>query len=360
MGKHDLLASEMSAGPRGGLLGVLDGIAVIQSRGECAVLGVVVATAGSTYQKPGALVLLDRSGLRSGVISGGCLEPELEARAREVLGAGAAQLSEFDTRNDADRIFGSGTGCRGHLSLLLLPLPPTSPLAQALRALANSSTSLELLLDTCGDQIGRGVAHLKNESWRWNRNGEPLAQESTRIEPPVEAERVNVRIAAPPRLLLLGAGPETPTLVALARRLGWHLTVVEHRGRWRAFAAGADRCVALAPAAAASALATECPDAVVAMSHNYALDMQHLEFCAQRHVAYIGLLGPPARRDALLAELGESLAAQLRARLHAPVGLDLGGSGPEAIALAIAAELQGHFARRAAVPPAAIGDADGR
>jgi xanthine dehydrogenase accessory factor len=50
------------------------------------------------------------------------------------------------------------------------------------------------------------------------------------------------------------------------------------------------------------------------------------------------LLGPPARRDRLLTELG-ALAAGLRPRLHAPVGLPLGGRAPESIALAIIAEL---------------------
>jgi xanthine dehydrogenase accessory factor len=69
-----------------------------------------------------------------------------------------------------------------------------------------------------------------------------------------------------------------------------------------------------------------------------------LRFCADGP-AYVGLLGPIARRDALLAELGAA-AERLRPRLHAPVGLDLGGSGPEAIALAIAAELQQVFAKR--------------
>jgi xanthine dehydrogenase accessory factor len=79
------------------------------------------------------------------------------------------------------------------------------------------------------------------------------------------------------------------------------------------------------------------------MSHNFGIDAQHLHFCARSDVGYIGLLGPPARRDALLTELGAD-ADRLRGRLHAPVGLDLGGSGAEAIALAIAAELQQHFA----------------
>jgi len=157
-----------------------------------------------------------------------------------------------------------------------------------------------------------------------------------------------VRIAPPPRLLLLGAGPETPPLLDFMRHFGWFVTVVEHRGRWSAFADAelADTVLALPPSAAIEALATERVDAAIAMSHNYAIDAQYLRFCAQRAIAYVGLLGPPARRDALLAELGAD-ADRLRPRLHAPVGLDLGGSGPEPIALAIVAELQRFFANMA-------------
>jgi xanthine dehydrogenase accessory factor len=154
-------------------------------------------------------------------------------------------------------------------------------------------------------------------------------------------------IPPPPRVLLLGAGPETPALLDFMRHFGWFVTVVEHRGRWSAFAKAerADVVLGLPPSAAIGALAAERFDAAIAMSHNYAIDALYLRFCAHSAVAYVGLLGPPARRDALLAELGVD-ADLLRSRLHAPVGLDLGGSGPEAIALAIVAELQQFFANR--------------
>jgi xanthine dehydrogenase accessory factor len=125
--------------------------------------------------------------------------------------------------------------------------------------------------------------------------------------------------------------------------------VVEHRGRWAAFAQAAqvDSLLDLAPESAASALAEEHADAVVLMSHNYAIDLQYLRFCAHNAIDYVGLLGPSARRDALLDELGAADTQRLKPRLHAPVGLDLGGHGAEAIALAIAAELQHYFSARA-------------
>jgi len=79
---------------------------------------------------------------------------------------------------------------------------------------------------------------------------------------------------------------------------------------------------------------------VLVMNHNYELDARCLRLLAESSAGYVGLLGPPARRDALLTEIGDIAATQLEPRLYAPVGLRLGGEGPEAIALAIAAQLQ--------------------
>ena len=83
------------------------------------------------------------------------------------------------------------------------------------------------------------------------------------------------------------------------------------------------------------------------MNHHFELDARALQALAAASIPYLGLLGPVARRDELLAEIGDALGARLRDRLHAPVGLPLGGEGAEAIAIAIAAELQQTFARTA-------------
>ncbi len=291
-------------------------------------------------------MLLDRRGLRHGVISGGCLEPELECRAQATFASGRAALVEFDTRADEDLVFGSGTGCRGRVHLLLLPQPVGAPLTQALREAACGGAVLHLALTLNGDESGAGFAHRAPNStatqhqWHWDARGVASAA-------PVGAADLLVQIAPPPRIVLLGAGPETPLLLEFMRRFGWFVDVVEHRQRWIAYARGAavDNFRDLPPAAAAAQLQQHSFDAAIIMSHNFTIDAQHLRFCARSAIPYVCLLGPPARRDAVLAELGIDADA-LRARLHAPVGLDLGGSGPEAIALAIIAELQQFLAAR--------------
>jgi xanthine dehydrogenase accessory factor len=154
-----------------------------------------------------------------------------------------------------------------------------------------------------------------------------------------------VRLRPPPLLLLLGAGPEAPSLLRIARTLGWFAWVADHRdGLLTPDRLGeADRRVHGRPAAALAALAGQPVDAVVVMTHLAEHDLEALRALSARDAAYVGLLGPPARRDELLARLTEEERAALAGRLHAPVGLPLGGEGPEAIALAIAADLQQAF-----------------
>jgi xanthine dehydrogenase accessory factor len=351
--------NDLPATTRAGLRGLLECLDTLHARAASGLLGIVVATEGSTYQKPGALIALDAAArLVHGVISGGCLEPELERRARDVVTAGSAAVVDFDTRSDEDLVFGSGTGCRGRVHLLLLPQPPQAPLAAALRSALDAGVALDIELAVAGASAGAGSARLAPagtatvttmgqlsvtadpDSWHWDARGF--------ASPGPGATDVHLRIAPPPRIALLGAGPESPPLLAAMRRLGWSTTLVEHRQRWAAFAhvEPVDDEIASPPVVAAAALAQRRFDAAIVMSHNYTLDAQQLRFCAAQPIGYVGLLGPPARRDALLAELGD-VADALRPRLRAPVGLDLGGSGPEAIALAIVAELQQYFARRA-------------
>lgn len=336
----------------GGLPGLVAALDAIHAVGETAVLAIVVATEGSTYQKPGALILLDRSGVQHGVISGGCLEPEIEALATDVLIGSHARWVDFDTRSDEDLTFGSGTGCRGRVRLVLLPQPPQAPLSRALVAVAKSGRVLDIVLNIAGGNVGSGCASLvvtgeesARHEWRWGVDG--IASSPIAANFVEDAGSVRITVARPQSVLLLGAGPETPVLLSIARHFGWIARVAEHRQRWRKFAADVspEYIVELAPQAAAEGWRREHFDAILLMSHNYHLDLQALRLCAQLDVGYIGLLGPAARRDALLADLDAADVEHLRPRLHAPVGLALGGSGPAPIALAIAAELQQYFAR---------------
>jgi xanthine dehydrogenase accessory factor len=338
---------DTTAPPLGGLRAVVDGMRALSANAMPAVLAVVVESAASTYRKPGALILLDAHGVRVGALSGGCLEGELEAAARAVLADGAAADVHFDTSGDEDRVFGSGTGCGGSTRVMLLPLPhQQSPLRDALLDADERGLALNLQLATAPDLLGNGEARvgrtrINTRRYRFDRHGGSPAGKPT-LESSIE-----IVVQPSLRLLLLGAGPETRPLLQLTRLLGWHVELVEHRQRWARFAegSGVDRIHGDGPDALPTLFEQRRFDAALVMNHNYLLDARCLSRLAATDIGYVGLLGPASRRDDLLAEIGGSVAALLRSRLRAPVGLPLGGEGAEAIALSIVAQLQNQLSR---------------
>jgi len=295
----------------GGQRAVIEMARALHAAGRAFALALVVEAHGSTYRKPGALALVANDGRQVGVISGGCLEQGLVTLARDALAAGEPRDTVFDTRADDDLIFGSGSGCRGRMRVLAVPVPPGSPCSVLDEILAahDARRPARLSLGTVAPRL-----QLAGEVTLW----------------------------PPPLVLLLGAGPEAAPLLRIARTLGWFAWVADHRAGLLAHddLHAADRLIPGRPAAALRALASERFDAVVVMTHTADNDLAALEALASRETGYVGLLGPPARRDELLARLTDEQRAALAGRLHAPVGLLLGGEGPEAIALAIVAQLQ--------------------
>jgi xanthine/CO dehydrogenase XdhC/CoxF family maturation factor len=104
-----------------------------------------------------------------------------------------------------------------------------------------------------------------------------------------------------------------------------------------------------AAADVAQALDLDEFSAAIVMSHHLDSDLQYLRALATTSVPYVGLLGPAARREKLLGDLGDPAPA-LRARLRAPVGLDIGARTPESIALAIVGEIHAALAGRGGRP----------
>lgn len=298
----------------GGQRAVIETARAMRSSDRAFALVLVARTEGSTYRKPGALALVGEDGTHVGVISGGCLEPGVELLAREALGAGAPRLTVFDTRSDDDLVFGSGSGCRGRMHVLALP--------------ASHGPS--------GDQVDSVI--------RAGLERRPLSLSLARLAPGL-FEDGEVAIVPAPQVLIFGAGPEARPLLRIGRTLGWFCCLVDHREGLLAPArvADADRVLPSRPAMALAALRGERIDAALVMTHFADADLEALRELSGTDVPYVGLLGPPARRDELLARLESRQRDSLVTRLHAPVGLPLGGEGPEAIALAIAAQLQRTF-----------------
>lgn len=315
--------------PRPVLQAAIDALA----RGGSPVLALVLEVEGSTYARGGTLALF-AGDAQVGWLSGGCLEPELTRRAAQVAANGRIGWIEIDTRDDGALFSGAALGCRGRLRIALLPLVALPSAGQCLARWLDGGTALEFVLETDGGVafVLDGISHdaqLACDAPEWT----------------TAARHWHSPLPRMPEALLLGAGPETPMLVALLRDLGWRVAAAESRPRWQAVCASADALVG-GEAELGQALART--DVALVMHHDFERDLAALDALARTHVPFIGLLGPPRRRDDLLKLLDPAARTALAPRLHAPVGLDLGGQGPEAIALSIAAQLQAWRANDAA------------
>ena len=145
-----------------------------------------------------------------------------------------------------------------------------------------------------------------------------------------------------PQLFIVGAVHVAIHLVHFARRLGFRTVVVDARS---AFATAerfphADELVVEWPADYLARVPLHANTYCVFLTHDKKLDNPALRVALEAGVRYVGALGSSrthAKRVAALREAG--LADELIDRIHAPIGLDLGGRKPEEIAMAIAAEL---------------------
>lgn len=294
---------------------------------DAATLAVVLETEGSTYVAQGAMALFGASSGQAGWLSGGCLEPEIERVAHASADDGRLRWMEVDTREDEDLLAGSALGCRGRLRIALLPLRTMPGVETHLARWLAGRSALALGLHSDGgvDIESSGCS----QHWRIDTQAPAWSQ---------RAQAWRLRLEPPPEMIVLGAGPETATLLPLLRELGWRTTLVERRARWRGYAALADEAAALSPGDAVRAAPGF--NAALVMHHNFELDREALEALAGVAVPYVGLLGPVRRREDLFRVLPESCRAALLPRLRSPVGLKLGGQGPQAIALSIAAQLQ--------------------
>ena len=314
----------------GGARAVVEDAIAARRADEACTLALVVDTEGSTYVTRGALALFGPEGRRTGWLSGGCLEPELEARARAAAESGALDWIELDTRDDSQMFSGTALGCRGVLRIALLPLRALD----GLDALATRWLAGEGALAWCVRAPGEVTCRVAGQARTWNFPG-AIPDWAAQV-----ADGYAVEQRPPPHVLVCGAGPETPVLLPLLHRLGSRTTVVEARPRWRANAGLGDRHIALPPAAGIARAASAHCDAALVMHHGFELDGEALEALAATAIPYIGLLGPVRRRDELLRILPAGARERLEPRLRSPIGMRLGGQGPEAIALSIAAQLQ--------------------
>lgn len=156
------------------------------------------------------------------------------------------------------------------------------------------------------------------------------------------------RICPQIRLLICGAGNDVIPLVTMAKLQDWHVTVIDSRPQYatRLRFSQADSVLCLALDDTDTLLKLSAGAAVAVMSHSLTQDRARLAVLLKHsaHYHYLGQLGPRYRTERLIREIGETsvnphILADGIDKLHYPIGYNLGGDGPEALALSIMAQM---------------------
>lgn len=315
-------------------------------------IATVVAVRGSAPHPPGTKLTIAADGATVGAVSGGCVEAEVIDAAERVIDGTPAQLLTFNS-DDADSI-DPGLPCGGELEVHVERF--ADPLQLRFAALAGSGerAALVSVIGKLGGVSGRVLVSPDREP-RYSDTLAPAARQravaageqhlwddhSILIE--TDGERLFVDLNAPAtRLLIFGATDLAQALCATAIGLGWQVSVCDPRSRFATNERfpGAEVIVAWPNAAALPAGAIDRSTAVAVLTHDAKIDDLALELALASDAPYIGVLGSRRtqhERGIRLAERG--IGSEQMARLSAPIGLDIGATSAEEMALSIASEI---------------------
>lgn len=297
--------------------------------GVGAVLATVIETWGSAPRRVGSQLVISGDGQIEGSVSGGCVEGAVIMEALEALEETTARELEFGVSDDD--AFAVGLACGGTIRVLLEPI--------------GSVLSAEVLADLVAARSARRpaayVVDLDTGERRLDLSGheDRFRMDRSGFE---ENSRTFVAIHNPPlRLVVVGAVHITQALLPMARIAGYDPLVIDPR---EAFASSdrfpGETLVHDWPDEAVEAHGLDSRTALVLLTHDPKLDDPALHAALRSDCFYIGALGSKrthAKREARLTEAG--FTAGEIARIHGPIGLDIGASGPPEIAVSILSEM---------------------
>ncbi len=287
---------------------ILETVIREHEKGRAVALCVVVATRGSTPQPAGAVICVDEAANVTGTLGGGCVEAEIRRVAHQSLGQGVGHIASFEL--DADFGFDDGMICGGTMDVAICPVAATSGADVYRQALEN--------LDGLGSVI-------------------PLVVES-------EGSRVEyrLRLEVAPRLVIAGAGHISRVLANMALTVGFDLHVIDDRVAY----ANADRFPEpIQPhvgefATTLEAMAIDTNTFVVIVTRGHLNDETALGAVLDSPAKYIGMIGSKRKINVVYEDLRQGGASEKSlARVHAPIGLDIGAVTTEEIAASIIAQL---------------------
>ena len=324
------------------------------AEGERVAVATVVQTWGSAPRGVGSKMAMTAHGRLSGSVSGGCVESAVYTAGEDVLKTGAPQLLHFGVADET--AWEVGLACGGTIEVFVEKLAPqvlafwneaeadhkAISTATVLRT-ASEHAGAKLLASETGAHVSLGMTHaaaVADVSLRALQLGR---SERTSLNSAHATLDVFIDVQLPaPQLIMIGAGHIAVALDGLARAVGYQTVVIDPRGAF----ATRERLPHV------GALLDEWPEdafkkitlsrgtAICALTHDPKIDDPALLAALNSNAFYIGALGSKkthAQRVERLTQVG--LSEQQIARIHAPIGLEIGASNPEEIALAIMAQI---------------------
>ena len=295
-----------------------------------AALATVIETWGSAPRRVGAQLVVSGQGDMQGSVSGGCVEGAVVVEALEALQDGVPRLLEYGV-SDGDA-FAVGLACGGTIRIIVEPVGEAGMPVQMLRDLvdaraARRAVAYEVALDGAARTLtDKGHA----DRFRMDRSG--LSEDGQQF----------IAIHNPPlRLVIVGAVHIAQALVGMAQTAGFDPLVVDPREAFGSEARFPDAAIINDwPDAALQTIGIDARCAVVLLTHDPKLDDPALHIALASDAFYVGALGSTRTHAARVERLTESgFSPDQIGRIHAPVGLNIGASGPAEIAVSILAQM---------------------
>ena len=304
-------------------------------------LAFTLRTWGSAPRPVGSMLAISDNGKFEGSVSGGCVENSVIEESKEVISTGDPKRLTYGVTDDT--AWSLGLPCGGTIELLLIRL---NDQAFAQNLLQQSPTTLYIQLSTGKMAIGHS-GHWSGELAQdtgFSQISEKLI-DSAHVDAQVNEELdVFVRPFADPwRLLIVGAVHIAQPLSAMASLAGFQVTIIDPRSAYLT----PDRFPELPlvndwPDVALAELKPDERTAVVVLSHDHKIDDPALEAALLSPAFYIGALGSRRNHNRRVERLLQNDVTDDQVkRIHAPIGLDIGGSSAGEIAVSVVAQLIG-------------------
>jgi len=323
--------------------------------GETVATATVVTTQGSTPREVGAKMVVRPTGDTVGTIGGGCGEAEIWQAAMDALKDGRRRLVTLDLTGDIT--LDTEMVCGGVMSVFIdlwgaADLEILRAAQEAMRRdgrfamvtpLTTDDSRPHMLVLTDGQTIG-SLADPGADASMLPSALEALEQGASRAVPGTgtrPATFIEV-LVAPPTLFIAGAGHIAMPLVRMGAMLGFRVVVLDDRPEFanEERFPEADEVLAAPFAEILAGYPLDGQTYVVLMTRGHAHDLECLTEVIDKPVAYLGMIGSRRRVRGVLDLVKEKgHADELLARVHAPIGLDIGALTPEEIALSVMAEV---------------------